>query len=122
MKSKFSYSLLPMAVEVMDEDGPRIVDVYYVTATLPSGRRWVHYHAWKTSLLAEAYLAKVALRGHRGPTPPLAYWNEMDPVYGSEYYEKSGGDTTHHVDIEPSLNLRLTEAQKHVAQLDYDNR
>ncbi len=85
-----------------DEDGyPQEHLAYFVVATFASGRRFAHVHAFTTvgssarvaDAKAMALSARVDVARLTGAWDgPVANdrWNEMYPVYGSEYYQEGG--------------------------------
>lgn len=100
-----SSSLVRLATDW--EDGTDILGVsYYVRATAPGGRRWVHEAVFPSRLYdvvrdddgetfqvvqdapgkaqAEALLARIEAAG--GKVDLVGHWEEVDPAYGSEAY------------------------------------
>lgn len=86
-------SVMPWAVSVMGEDGTYTRDQFFVTAVLPTGRRFAHYKMFDRA--DDAFKLEGRVRDAvRAETFSVnnEYWTEMQPVYGSDAYSAGGGD------------------------------
>lgn len=111
---KVHLSIRPWAyIAGRNEDGEEVFgESYSVVATLPSGRRFAHFKAYKTVEpctdeygepnfrhdreamgKAIALLAKIQAAVNTGRYIAFSsseYWMETDPEYGSDWYQSSG--------------------------------
>lgn len=105
------------------EFGTQVIgESYFVIATAPDGRRWAHAHRWNTAALVLDSEAEFGAYVHRdfdatGETAAnrladrvraagiinLLHWDEIDPAYGSEAYQRSG------IEAERALMDRFAE-------------
>lgn len=84
-------SVLPWLVEEAGEDGPYVREVYFVEATNAAGERFVHFKQHDVKENAWSLVAKIQKASAFSPIGS-PYWNEVQPVYGSDAYVEAGGD------------------------------
>lgn len=84
----YSFSLMDWEVAEQGEDGLYTRLVYFVVAVDSTGRRFAHFHTFKTSDDAFKLLARIEASGKCDPANS-EHWNEIFPVYGSAAYESN---------------------------------
>lgn len=105
------------------EDDYEWHEVFRVTVRNEYGRRFAHKHVFLDDSDGAKKLAERVHAADRWWTPvENEHWRADFPVYGSEHYERSGGDAVHHLDIEPELDPALSEYGKHMAAFARDGR
>ena len=73
-----------------DEDGVFYATSYQVHLVSDSGRRWEHEHNFDTAQDAEKLAARVNAALEAGRKIRRKHWLEIDPVYGSDAYDRQG--------------------------------
>ena len=83
----FSATVGDWVVERCGEEGPYHATVFFAVATNGRGDRFAHFHTFNN---ADDCWALVEKMNDRGFDPVDSdYWNRMDPVYGSEAYQRN---------------------------------
>ena len=86
-----------------DEDGVFYATSYQVHLVSDSGRRWEHDHNFNTAEDAEKLAAKVNAALEAGRKLRRKHWLEIDPVYGSDAYDRQG------VELDRWMEERMAE-------------
>ena len=68
--------------------GGDIISIFYPVIEFNDGKRIAHFQEWKDDTEALKVLDRVKERGYID----LDYWNEIDPVYGSKYFQENDGE------------------------------
>jgi len=81
-------------VQEIGEDGPFTSQRFNVEAVYPDGRRFHHFKAYRSIDDAAALAGRIERAVFNGECNPAdsEYWNRGFDVYGSEAYQRNGGE------------------------------
>ncbi len=86
----YTFSILPNYYEARNEDGPYTAVNFFVECRDLAGNTWVHFKAWDRPSDADRLADLVARKD--GWTPDNECWTRGRTLYGSQAYQREGGE------------------------------